>query len=122
MGQTKSGEESSRFTNIPLDEVEPITPIRNMGRANIFASWDEILNPDWNQSPQRNLKGQRTNVDVVVLTRTRMKVTPVAADADAIGKISGLIRPSSLLSDMHLRYYGVTLECMVLWLIRRQFR
>ena len=71
----ESGECSGRFANIPLYRVQTIAAIADMRAANILAGGQYILYPLRHKCTQRNLKGQRRYVDIIIAARARMQMT-----------------------------------------------
>ena len=60
------GERACDFADVPFDRMQPITAVGNMGRTNVFARGQQVLDALGNQRAERNLKGQRSYVKVIV--------------------------------------------------------
>jgi len=84
--QSEDRKQAHRLSNIPFHRVQPVTAVGDVGDSQILATGQEVLNPLRNESPERNLKGQGSDIDVVVSTRTRMQVDAIATDSNGVGK------------------------------------
>jgi len=60
-----------------------------MGRPHILARGNQIVDPDRDQTSQRNLERHRGDIDVVVTGSGGMQVDAVVSHADAVRKSLG---------------------------------
>jgi len=67
------------FPDVPLDRVQPVTAVGDVGDAEVLGGRQQVLDALGNQRAQRDLEGQRADVDVVVSPRGGMQVDAVAA-------------------------------------------
>ena len=74
----------------PLDRMEPVAAVGDVGRPQVLARRQEVLDPARDQGTERDLERQRADVDVVIAAGAGMQVDPIAADADAVGERLGL--------------------------------
>ena len=77
------------LADIPLDRVEAIAAVRDMRRADVLARGEQVVDAPRNQCAQRNLKRQRTDVNVIVAAGAHMQVDAVRPDANRIRKWLG---------------------------------
>ena len=80
----------------PLDRMQPVAAVGDVGRAQVLAGRQQVLDPARDQGAERDLKRQRADVDVIVAAGAGVQVDPIAADADAVGEWLGRnVLPSS---------------------------
>jgi hypothetical protein len=77
------------FADVPLDGVQPVTAVCQMGRADVLARRQQVRDALRQQGAERDLERPRLEIDVVVAAAARVQVDVVAADADGIGKRRG---------------------------------
>src|SRR5579864_5222651 len=65
------------LANGPLDGVQTVEAVGDMGHAQVLAGWKEVLDALGNERTERNLEWQRAHVNVVVSSATGMQVDPV---------------------------------------------
>ena len=76
--------------------MQTITTVADVSRPNVLATSDQILNPLWDQCPKRYLKGETFEVDIVIATRTRVKIQVIVSDSNGVferfrfGRILGI--------------------------------
>src|SRR5690606_12801374 len=87
-----SNKQAYRLTDAPFYRMQAIAAIGNMRSPNIFVGRQDILHPSGDQRAQRNLKRQRTKVDVIVAFTTWMQVDMVVTDADTVVKVCRNVR------------------------------
>ena len=75
-----------RFPDVPLDRVQAVAAVGDMGNAQIFTGWQQILDPLRQQGAQRNLERPGRNVHRIAVSGAGVQVNPVAADTDRIGE------------------------------------
>ena len=91
--QAERRERAGGLADGPLDRVEPIAAVGDVGHAQVLAGGQQVLDPPRDQGAERDLERQRADVDVVVAAGAGVQVDPVAADADAVGERLGRRRP-----------------------------
>ena len=90
--QAERGEQSGRFTDVPLDGVQAVAAVGQVRDAEILARGEEVLDALGDQGAQGDLEGERSDVDVVLSAGARVKVDAVVADADAVFELVGDLR------------------------------
>ena len=95
MLQAERRESAGGLADGPLDRMQPVAAVGDVGRPQVLAGRQEVLDPPRDQGTERDLERQRADVDVVVAAGAGVQVDPVAADADAVGERLGLGRPPS---------------------------
>ena len=69
MSETERREGPSRFPDVPLDRMQAIAAVCQMGNTEVLAGRQQVLHAAWKQSAEGNLKRQGGHVNVVVPTR-----------------------------------------------------
>ena len=87
--QAVGGERPGGLADGPLDGVQAVAAVGDVGDAQVLAGRQQVLDPPGDQGAERDLERQRADVDVVVAAGARVQVDPVAADADGVGERLG---------------------------------
>ena len=100
-------EHSDRLTDTPFNRMQTVTTVCDMGRPDIFAGRQQVINPLRDQGAQRYLKRQRIYINVIISAERRMKIDTIVANADTVVEFgdSGLSRSelAIFLPDMLFR-------------------
>jgi hypothetical protein len=86
---TATCEKTDRFANVPLDGMQSVTSVGNVGDSQIFASWQQVVHSDRNQAAQWNLERQGRDIYIMTVTSTRMEVDAVTTDTNGIMELFG---------------------------------
>ncbi len=84
----EGGQRSGRLTDVPLDGVEAIAAVGEVGGADVLAGGDEVTEALGDHRAERDAERQGAQVDVVVAAGRGVEVDAVVADAD--GVVEGL--------------------------------
>src|SRR5690606_2881558 len=69
--------------------MQTITDVCNMSGSNIFIGGEQVFHAYGKECTQRNLKGERTKIDIIIATTARMEIDMIVPDTHAVKKISG---------------------------------
>ena len=98
---------ADRLTDTPFNRMQTVTTVCDMGRPDIFAGRQQVINPLRDQGAQRYLKRQRIYINVIISAERRMKIDTIVANADTVVEFgdSGLSRSelAIFLPDMLFR-------------------
>ena len=72
-------EHSDRFADTPFNRMQTVTTVRDMGRPDIFAGRQYVIDPLRNQSAQWYLERQRIHIDVIISAERRMEIDAIVA-------------------------------------------
>ena len=76
------GQGSGGLTDVPFYGVQPIAAVRDVRGSDVLAGGEEIFHTDGEQSAERDLKGDGTDVDVVCPAGGWMKIDAITANPD----------------------------------------
>src|SRR6185312_10890285 len=77
---------------VPFHRMHPKRPVRDMGDAEVLAPRQQVLDSDGNHGAERYLKRPAPKIEITGAADARMKIDPIAADADGIGEELGAVR------------------------------
>ena len=86
---TKNCEGTDGFADVPLDGVQAVAAVGEVGGADVLAGGEEVLDPARQKRAERDLERARGEIDVVVAAAAGVQVDVVAADADRVGERRG---------------------------------
>ena len=89
--ETEHRQKPRRLTDVPFHWVHTKRPVRDMGNAEVLTARQQVLDPDGNHGAERDLKRPAPKIKVTGAADARMKIDPLAADADGIVEVLGAI-------------------------------
>lgn len=84
--QAVGGEQAGAFADVPLDGVEAVAAVGDVGDAEVLAGGEEVSQALGDEGAERNLEGQAGDVDVVFAGGAGVEIDAVVADADGVGE------------------------------------
>lgn len=83
------GQPACGFTDVPLDRVQPVAAVRDVGRREVLAAGQQVRRRARHQRPQRDLEWPGLRGDADVVRAGGMDVDGIPADAGRVVEVPG---------------------------------
>src|SRR5262245_15203846 len=82
--EAEGRERARRFADVPLDGMQAVAAVGDVGRADVLGRRDQVADADGNERAQGNLERAGAAADADVLGAGTMDVDRIPADADRV--------------------------------------